>query len=234
MNFSDLTKIGIALLFVGAIIAGFSSCQKEEASDSSPKFLSIDASMEANSPENAAIYREAIQRMDPYVSFSDGKFVLGRVSSSRLAMSKELFAQLKSAMQQSNDILKDYRCVEIRKNVVRLVNPGDEIPLNRIRTRGLGEDTLSPNSTGYDMLWYGFDIYLSRETLIYVAAASGTVAGGTRIVAALSGGSAAIPCAIVGGAATIAAALTGAAIGLCPNGVKIEYSLIGMTDISCQ
>jgi uncharacterized lipoprotein NlpE involved in copper resistance len=174
-----MKKIVFALIF--ASLLSFSGCNN--SSEPAQRFLSIDAATRAeNSPENQAIYREAFSRMDPYVSFrknkrgNGGEFVLEKVTAARLAMSEELFAQLKAAMQHSNEMLaecaKTHRLVEVSPNVIRVVDPQKKAPLTSAKTRGLGEDPLPPGSDGWDARWYGYDLYYSQKLVKHVKLAN--------------------------------------------------------------
>ena len=103
----------ITLLFVFFLFSPFFGCKGdvETADFPAQKFLAIDATRPADSHENAAICREAIERMDPYVTHHEkketvgGEFIPGEVTAAKLNMSEELFEALKSVMQYSNDML---------------------------------------------------------------------------------------------------------------------------------
>ena len=217
-----------ALAIVVSLIAG---CNTEVLDEVFDTYLTIDTSLEANAPENLAVYTEARRRMDQYVFFNDGQWLLRSVTANRLAMSEELFSQLKSAMQQSNDVIKDYRYVQVRKNVIRLAKPGEVIPLNPLRTRSFTEN-FPPNSSGIDYCWWGYDMYFSHDDLIWATAANSAAVIGARIASLLGGG---VPAAIVDIAARIGVLLYGTTLALCPNGAVFSYSwIIGLFDISCQ
>jgi hypothetical protein len=106
----------IALTLILASLFSFGGCNVSTGIYDTPgqPFLSIDASKAADSPENIAVHREAIERMDPHVTHREkegttgGEFVLGPVTAAQLNMSQELFEALKSVMQFSNEILKTH------------------------------------------------------------------------------------------------------------------------------
>jgi len=219
-----------ALAIVVSLIAG---CNTEVLDEVFDTYLTIDTSLEANAPENLAVYTEARRRMDQYVFFNDGQWLLRSVTANRLAMSEELFSQMKSAMQQSNDVIKDYRYVQVRKNVIRLAKPGEVIPLNPLRTRSFTEN-FPPNSSGVDYCWWGYDMYLSHEDLMYISFGAAITSGVSRLVALFPPAS--VPAGVIGGYASIVAAIYGLTAYNCQNGAIFSYSWIGgfLFDISCQ
>jgi hypothetical protein len=210
------------------------SCAEDDYNSEYDCHLSLNAGEALDSPVNADVIREAIRRMDSYVSFRRGEFYADRATPDRLHMSEDLFNVLLSMMRQTNDMLDEMtqnsRLVEIKPNVVKVVDK--EVPLLLLQTRGLGEDALSPGSSGWDARWYGIDVYLSPRDLEAIALfAQGTsfVAGGAALLAAAGYITAGL--AIPAGFAALAGegiALAAAAAGfVCDNGIVVETTYLG-------
>jgi hypothetical protein len=225
------------LSFLGAIaifLSVISGCQKDD-SNGYLTFLTIDTSIDKSSPGNLAIYAEAIQRMDPYINYEDGAFKLSRVSAARLAMSRELFEELKANMQQSNDYLKGLRRVEVSRNMIRIVMPGEVIPLTRLLDPGF-EAERPANSLGVEMSWWGARVNLSRKDIADIGVAGGAATVVTRITAQAT---AAFP--LVSGVAQALAHVTAgylvaanAALLYCTGGAYINVSWVGIVGFGCQ
>jgi len=228
--FYKRTILVLAMAVIAVAAGTWSGCNSE-VYDVYDTYLSVNTSIDAHAPENLVILREAQLRMDPYVKFNNGKFELKKVNAARLSMSEDLFDQLKSAMKHTNEVLKVYRAVEIKPNVLRIIDPGDQTPLSTLRTRLKGED-YPPNSNGIDLHWYGADIYLSHRTLELIRGASTTVAG----IAVIAGIFGAEPAWLVGGYAGFIAGLADIGATLCPNGVIVNYFIWLNTPFwaSCQ
>ncbi len=209
----------LVIVATGVVMFG---CSEDNYNSKYDCYLSIEAGSALDSPENAAIIREAVRRMDSYVSWRGGEFRSGGATAAKLTMSEELFDMLLSMMGQTNDMLREMseggsRLVEVKSNTIRVVDR--EAALLIPKTRGLGEDALPPGSDGWDARWYGVDVYLSSHSLATIANYGGAAVATTAIAAALGAGA---PGWVISGAiAAVSSVISQLAVD-CPNGAIVR------------
>jgi len=222
------------LILAAMLTAGASlflwSCDdgSDEPESNNLKYLSVSSPIgDAYSAADIAVIWEAFKRMDRFIVYQNGRFVMQNVRPSDVALSPELFYLAVKTLYRTNQYMLGLKLIEVQPNVLRLI-PQDD-PLSSIRLKGLGEDIPPPNSDFVDFRWYGLDWYLSREKLERFKASSGTMP--QRVVDA-------------GFPDLAAPADWYKALGvymesfnqLCDNGVRIEcwYLLLGPVSMTCQ
>lgn len=211
-----------AKYLIVTILFSFVSCQNyenvEEVIDHFSvysTYLDVNADLEGKNHsdftlEEEAIYLEARNRFDKIVTYRDGQFVIGEQKAVDLNISEKLYQHFYELVQTTNNDLK-YYSNKVLEGVDNLV-----IVKQRVKTRT--EDS-SGGIDAFIVHWYGFDVFLSVQTLAKIGAG----ASGVSIVCGL------IPdptlaTKVAGAACGLGSVLASLAITLYPNGIIISFT----------
>ena len=129
------------------VIYLLSSCQSDiweetlelEASKVSTKtegmsYIDVDLS-ELSTRDTAmfALYIEARNRMDKFIDYQDGQYVLNAKSGAEMNISESLFLNFKRIMERTNDEIRGKCMIEIRPNVLKEVKLDSKMLLNAVK-----------------------------------------------------------------------------------------------------
>lgn len=207
-------------ILIAAMLFLFVACQNDENTTSKPlsvypTYLEVNEDLDHVaymdfSLEDEKIYLEARERFDKNVTFQDGQFKVGTQTAVHLNISEELYLHFCKVVQITNDNFK--------KNIVNgveLSNVQDSRML-KVKTRSEGS---TGGTDGFKMYWYGFDVYLSNHSLLYIAAGGNAV---SLVCSNIPDPSLATK--VVGGACGLAGTLASLGAALYPNGIIISFT----------
>ena len=147
------------------VIYLLSSCQSDiweetlelEASKVSTKtegmsYIDVDLS-ELSTRDTAmfALYIEARNRMDKFIEYKDGQYVLNAKSGAEMNISEVLFLNFKRAMERTNDEIRNKCMIEVAPKVLKEVQLTPKMLLNSVQTKDKesgGGDWFPPMSGG--------------------------------------------------------------------------------------
>lgn len=181
--------------------------------------------------EQKIILKDAIKRADSFVTYDvlRKEYVLS-ANQKELNMSKDLFKIIEGIIEKTNSEIKDIDVFQDKKDSKLLHARFKKSSLkSNVRRKIDFFETYEPipdGQNGYDMRWYGYDVYLNNDMakdLTYLLAAGATASG----IVALLGGN--VPSGIVSGLL----ALASTAVGTYNDGrgVIIEVTAWGDVDI---
>lgn len=158
-------KIKILILSILAFI--LYNCQNEGIQNASTdyEFIDVDVSKpfcEFDSQE-IKLFHEARERIDQYVSYKNGKYILDITDSRSIGLSENVFEYFKNLIVQVNVNLQDIRVYEIAPKILQIGEAEIATSIQRLKTRAENE---GGGITKVIVYWYGFDVYLSHNTLI--------------------------------------------------------------------
>ena len=81
-----------------------------------------------------ALYMEAQNRMDKFIDYQDGQYVLNAKSGAEMNISESLFLNFKRIMERTNDEIRGKCMIEIRPNVLKEVKLDSKMLLNAVQT----------------------------------------------------------------------------------------------------
>jgi hypothetical protein len=196
----------IAIFFASCFMTG---CQKEEVIDKSVEFLDLDISVLSSSEiqeSDRLIIEAAKDRIDPYVTYEDGRYKISIKNGSQIHISDRLFQMYIDAIESSNQSLKELKS-NTEVAIVQDVKDKKILHIVELKhfVRLKSDNPESPIPLGYsgmDWRWYGWDLYLTNKdasdfayglsrssTAAYVTAAISGLCGsvGTAFVATIEG-----------------------------------------------
>lgn len=80
-----------------------------------------------------ALYMEAQNRMDKFIDYQDGQYVLNAKSGAEMNISESLFLNFKRIMERTNDEIRGKCMIEIRPNVLKEVKLDSKMLLNAVK-----------------------------------------------------------------------------------------------------
>lgn len=145
-----------------------------KASYHSSRFLSIDQDLDNVELSNLTIeeeqiYFESKERFGSIVEYKDGRFTLSQEDGDNLNISPDLFEHFSSLMNISNTVILELEEEGIYDDVEISTQEYTTLTYKRTKTR---TETSGGGETKYVLHWWGFDVYLSQRTLIYIAGGS--------------------------------------------------------------
>lgn len=207
------------------------SLSDQETPNQNLTYLNADISDPANlSQADKEIITEAKDRIDKYVVYNSEKneYQLNLSSGKEINISDRLYNAFAKTIKQTNLTIKNLNVVADPNDPKKLRVISNETLNIKVRTRIDFFETYEPvanGHNGYDMRWYGCDIYLSNETTKRITLLLAQGAGASAIIALLGGPAAAIP----GGVVAAILGYGAAAFGIYNEGkgVVIECSPLG-------
>lgn len=163
--------VAVILIFLIPIIQ---SCDNEdELKDfDSKNYLEINVDLNhfqlSNlSNEDASIYIEARNRFNEIVVFNNNKYELISDNRKLLNISDKLYDHFRIIMESSNIMLRKFDAEHML-----IVEKSSDNTTPIVRLRSGNETGDSGGITKVEYHWWGFEVYLPNDTLLYIAAGS--------------------------------------------------------------
>lgn len=213
-------------IIAGITIFTISACQQESPNDVNEESVSTYSEyLEINEDlnhidisnltiEEEKIYIEARERFGKIVDYKDLQFYLLHRNYSALNISERLFGHFEKIMNHSNDEMRGLS----EDQIGRIIVYSDVNITIRVKTRD--EGTPSGGYSGFERTFWGFNIYLSNNDLLYIAAGGDAVGLVASMIPdpTLSTKVVAVACGLAGLLATMTAIS-------CPNGIVIYFAM---------
>ena len=169
-----MKKLFICIVSAALIVAGsvfLHSCEQSSLFDNTHEvFLDLNVSnMENLTSSQLLIFEEAKSRIDRHVTFDGKQYQLSIRSGREVNISESLFQHFGSVMNETNTMLKDMIVIPcaVDSRILYLFDESQPIQMNA-RLRSGVEAPPSGGVTTFTVHWWGYNLYLSRTTLLYL------------------------------------------------------------------